>query len=93
MKIWLALGAVLLVAGCTTMTPEERRAKDQQTCRDYGFKKRNDAFAACMQRLDLDRQADRRANRVAMNAWEDDFWYDRYYRRPVVIYRPVVKKH
>lgn len=91
MKSWLALGAVLLVAGCTT-TPEERRAKDVQTCRDYGFKKRNDAFAACLQRLDLDRRANYRANRAALDDWENDFWRERYYRRPIVIYRPVVKR-
>jgi hypothetical protein len=91
MKTWLALSAVLLVAGCTT-TPEERRAMDEQTCRSYGFKKRNDAFAACLQRLDLDRRASARQSQARLDAFEDDFWHHRYYRRPVIVYRPIIKK-
>lgn len=57
MKLWLlpVLALTVLLAGC--MTAEERRAADEERCRDYGFKKRNDAFAECMQRLDLDRRA------------------------------------
>lgn len=82
--VWIAL---LLVAGCQSMTPEERRAADEQTCREFGFKKRNDAFAACMQRLELDRRAQRRANQAEFDEFQRDFWYQRHYRRPVIIYR------
>ena len=54
MRLWLlpVLALTVLLSGC--LTPEEQRAADEQRCRDYGFKKRNDAFAECMQRLDLD---------------------------------------
>ena len=74
----LALIAVAALAGCQTMTPEERRAADEATCRSYGFGTRNDAFAECLQRIDLDRRAAHR-QRLA------DF--DR--PDPIVIYRPV----
>jgi hypothetical protein len=52
--------ATSLVAGCTTLTPQERRAADENRCRDYGFKQRTVAFAECLQRIDLDRSAERR---------------------------------
>jgi len=57
MRLWLlpVLALTVLLSGC--LTPEEQRAADEQRCRDYGFKKRNDAFAECLQRLDLDRRA------------------------------------
>jgi hypothetical protein len=71
--------AAVLLAGCTTMTPEERRAADEETCRSYGFKHRNDAFAECLQRLELDRRAERRAAAAALD-WDE----------PIVVYRPVI---
>ena len=49
-----------LVTACQTITPEERRERDETECRSYGFKTRNDAFASCMQRLELDRREARR---------------------------------
>lgn len=57
MRYWIlpALALAVLLSGC--MTPEQQRAADEEKCRSYGFKKRNDAFAECMQRLDLDRRA------------------------------------
>lgn len=57
MRFWFlpALALVVLLAGC--MTAEERRAADEERCRSYGFKQRNDAFAECMQRIDLARRA------------------------------------
>jgi hypothetical protein len=57
MRLWLlpAVALTVLLSGC--MTSEQRRAADEERCREYGFKKRNDAFAECMQRLDLDRRA------------------------------------
>jgi hypothetical protein len=68
------------IAGCTTMTPEERRAADEATCRSYGFRKGSDAFASCLLQLDLDRRASRRAA----------LYSDPFYNQPAIIYRPVV---
>lgn len=70
----------LALTGC--MTAEELRARDEQTCRDYGFRKRNDAFAECLQRLDLDRRAQRRDDRASLSDMERDLWYRPYYVRP-----------
>ncbi len=68
-----------VTAGCTTMTPEERRAADESVCRDYGFRQGSEAFAGCLQRIDLDRRAQRRADFAS---------FDRA-RPPVIIYREV----
>ncbi|WP_017963179.1 hypothetical protein [Rhizobium leguminosarum] len=65
-----------IVAGlsaCQTMTPEERRAADEQRCLGYGFRRGTDSFAACLQRIDLDRRAESRAQSAElMNdmAWD-----------------------
>lgn len=83
MRTWVVAAAVLaplFISGC--MSAEELRAKDEQTCRDYGFKRRNDAFAECLQRLDLDRRAQSRADRVALYDMDRDFRYRRYWYRP-----------
>jgi hypothetical protein len=51
-----ALAAVAIVlAGC--QTAEEVRARDENRCVAYGFRPRTDAFAECLQRIDLDRRA------------------------------------
>ncbi len=55
-KMLILLGLASLLAGCVTMTPEQRRAADEQTCRSYGFKPKTDAFANCLMRIDLDRR-------------------------------------
>ena len=57
MRYWFlpVLALTVLLAGC--MTAEQQRAADEERCRSYGFNKRNDAFAECMERLDLDRRA------------------------------------
>lgn len=68
-----------LLAGC--VTAEEQRAADEAKCRSYGFTKRNDAFATCMQRIDLDRRAAFRERTY------DDF-YGPFYYRPAIIVRP-----
>jgi hypothetical protein len=70
--------ALALMAGCTTLTPEERRAADEAVCRDYGFRNNSDAFAECLQRIDLDRRAERRADLASFER-----------SRPIVVYRPV----
>lgn len=74
----LALITVVVLAGCTTLTPEEQRAADEEICRSYGFTKRNDAFAECLQRIELDRRAERRASFASLER-----------SRPLVVYQPV----
>ena len=51
-----------LLGGCQTMTPEERRAADERQCMGYGFKRGTEGFATCLQRIDLNRQAQARAD-------------------------------
>lgn len=72
---------VAALAACTTLTPEEQRRADEETCRSYGFTRKNDAFAECLQRVELDRRASRRA------AFERDPWI---YAPPprVIVVRP-----
>ncbi|WP_416223092.1 hypothetical protein [Tianweitania sp.] len=77
--IWMMLGLALVAAGCQTITPEERRARDEAECRSYGFTKRNDAFAECLQRLELDRR-DARRETLRYDPWP-------MYRSGFVIYR------
>lgn len=48
----------LVLAGC--VSPVERRYADEGQCRSYGFRPGTDAFAACLQNIDLERAADRR---------------------------------
>ena len=56
---------VLLLAGC--QTAEEMRAADENRCLSYGFRPRTDAFAGCLQRIDIDRRASlRQASRDAL---------------------------
>ena len=74
----LVVALVALCAGCTSMSPQERRAADEAKCRSYGFTKKNDAFAECLQRIDLDRRAELRAT-PAFDPWD----------RPI-IYRPII---
>lgn len=68
MRLTLAPILVLsaLASGCVSVTPEEQRAADEEKCRSYGFTRKNDAFAECLQRLELDRRAERRSNATAM---------------------------
>ncbi|WP_062226356.1 hypothetical protein [Aureimonas frigidaquae] len=70
------IAALASLAGCQTITPEQLRAADEAQCRSYGFKAGTDAFAGCLQRIDLARDADRRAQLRAL----DD---------PLVVYQPV----
>ncbi|MCT8999545.1 hypothetical protein [Chelativorans intermedius] len=79
-RSFIFLGALALISGCTTMTPEEQRAADEAECRNYGFRPGTDAFAECLQRVELDRRAEWRARRLEMERWNT----------PTVIYQPVV---
>ncbi|WP_353642811.1 hypothetical protein [Mesorhizobium sp. WSM2239] len=77
---------VALAAVCTgCMTAEDLRAADEAECRYYGFVGKNDAFAECLQRIDLARRADLRS------ASDFDPW-DRpvMYRRVIIRPRPIV---
>lgn len=71
------IGLALLMSGC--MTAAEVRAADEQKCRSYGFRPKTDAFAECLQRIDLFRRAELR-NDAMMDPWD----------RPVVVLRPML---
>lgn len=73
--ILAVIGLTLLTSGC--MTAEQRRAADEDRCRSYGFRPRTDAFAECLQRLDLFRRAELRQDTI----------YDPW-SQPVVVIRP-----
>lgn len=73
-KALIAVGMAALCSGC--MTAEQQRAADEDKCRGYGFRARTDAFAECLQRIDLARSAARR--------YDSDF--DRW-DGPIVVYR------
>ena len=68
-----------LLACC--VSSEEQRLRDEEKCRSYGFTKRNDAFAECLQRIELDLRAEFR-RRGDFEDWP--------MTRPIVVYRPVV---
>lgn len=80
MRFASSLGLVLLglaLAGCTTV--EQQRTADEAKCRAYGFKVNTDAFAECLQRIELDRRAEARELRSFDPIME-----------PRIIYRPVI---
>ncbi len=62
-RLTILVAAALLLTACQTMTPEERRIADGNTCASYGFRRGTDAFATCLQRIELDRRAESRAFR------------------------------
>ena len=69
-----------LLAGCQTAA--EVRAGDENKCASYGFRAGTDAFAECLQRIDLDRRADFRAARVQSPMWDrPTYVYVRSHRR------------
>jgi len=55
MRIPFMIILAALLAGC--VTPEQQRFADEEKCRSYGFTRKNDAFAECLQRIELDRRA------------------------------------
>ena len=67
MKWTLPVLFVVLLAGCTT--PEQQRQADEDKCRSYGFTHRNDAFAECLQRIELDRRAAIRSSSISRDSW------------------------
>lgn len=78
----LLLIVATLLAACQSMTPEQRRAADEGQCLNYGFRRGTEAFAECLQRIDLDRRAEARASsiRASQMMWEP----------PLVIERRVI---
>jgi len=78
----VAVSALLVLSACQTLTPEERRARDEATCRGYGFRPGTDQMAGCLLDLDLDRRADNRA-------WQAQVNRDMFYR-PVVVERRII---
>jgi hypothetical protein len=70
-----------LLAGCQTMTPEERRAADETACASYGFRRGTDAMARCMLDIELDRRAEGRSFQARTDAM---MW------RPMVVERRVI---
>jgi len=78
----LVLMTAVLLSACQSMTPEQRRAADEGQCLNYGFRRGTDAFAECLQRIDLDRPAEARASsiRASQMMWEP----------PLVIERRVI---
>lgn len=76
-----ALAAIaLFLAGCQTAA--EMRANDENKCRSYGFRPGTDAFAECLQRIDLDRRADFRAASVQSPTWDRPVYVYAHGRRP-----------
>lgn len=73
------------LAACQTMTPEERRAADENTCAGYGFRRGTDAMARCLLDLELDRRAESRAFQARANA---NMWWG----GPMVVERRVIVK-
>lgn len=78
----LLLTVATLLAACQSMTHEQRRAADEGQCLNYGFRRGTEAFAECLQRIDLDRRAEARASsiRASQMMWEP----------PLVIERRVI---
>lgn len=75
----LGLAIILSLSACQSLTPQQQREQDQQTCAGYGFKPQTDAFANCMLQLNLDRRAD-------VRAWQNS---QPQFITPSVIYQPV----
>lgn len=61
MKKFSAILFLLLASACTTpeqieAARQEQERQDVETCREYGFRFRTDAFSNCMLQLSLERQ-------------------------------------
>ena len=63
----LAVLAVVALAVTGCQSAQEVRAANESRCLSYGFRPRTDAFAECLQRIDLDRRASlRQSSRDAL---------------------------
>ena len=68
LKAMMCTAALFLVGACTVITPEQIRANDEARCASYGFRRGTDAFAKCLQEIDMARRAEIRATL-------DDPWF------------------
>ncbi|APG90313.1 hypothetical protein [Sinorhizobium americanum] len=76
MRLLTLAATGIVLAGCQTVTPQERRARDETTCASYGFRRGTDAFATCLQRIELDRRAEARAFRYESDILlRRPYWY------------------
>lgn len=84
----LALLSVVALTSCATVTPQQQLETDRSHCRTLGFPEQSVPLAECVQRIELDRRADRRASQASMDRWMYDrpyygrYWYSSgpYYR-------------
>lgn len=65
-KILTVAAVAVALCGCSTTTPAERYALNQNTCAGYGFKPNTDAYSTCMMQMDLEAKADDRRRRLAI---------------------------
>lgn len=80
-RLLLPFSIAILLAGCQSLTPEQQRAADESRCLGYGFRRGTEGFAACLQNIDLDRQAEARAFRYQSMS-------NLYWNQPVIYVRP-----
>lgn len=79
----VALMAALLSA-CQTMSAQERRAADENTCAGYGFRRGSEAMARCLLELELDRRAETRAVHARLDSM---MWPPLVVERRVIVER------
>lgn len=82
-KIIVIAALTVSIAACSTTTPAERRALNQNTCAGYGFKAGTDAYATCMMNLDLDQQQQDRERRQRVGAALSNMGQSMQPRRPI----------
>ena len=70
MRILVIAAVAAMLAGCSTfgMSGAQIAQMDQSKCQGYGFKLGSEAFASCMQQLDLSREEDQRSRGRALSA-------------------------
>lgn len=68
MKFYAAVCTALMLAGCSTTTPEQRVADHQSSCASYGFRPGTEGYANCMMRMDMAAKAEDRDRRRRIGA-------------------------
>jgi hypothetical protein len=76
------LAAITILPACQSISPEEMRIRDEQSCQRYGFRLGTDAMAQCLLDIDLDRRAESRSMQAQMR--------NDMFRQPVFIERRVI---
>ena len=54
-RLILLLSLAVLVTNCSTMTPEQLAARNEERCTARGYQPKTDAFADCIVRLETER--------------------------------------